>query len=338
MDLNQLKQKFIDEAESLLTNLDNVLIELEKDNSNSQYINEAFRVMHTIKGASGMFGFEKVVEITHEIESLYDLVRDQKMKVTTTLLEITFAAADHIRALLVDEMVIKEENKKRHELLFKNINLIKSGTSLPLDSKSIIKNIVAKGNSLITWNILFYPSEDLIVRCINITYTFHDLFLLGEYKISVQPSTSTENQFWSIFLITEKPYEEIEDALMFILDYCKISKVADFNIFDPSFFEKRDDEIKSVENAINTVVITPPIGSEAERDETSNNLLQGMNALKTNTPISNTKIITSRINVDATKLDTLMYLVSELVTTKSELIIALQKQNESKALDAAEKI
>ena len=47
---------------------------------------------------------------------------------------------------------------------------------------------------------------------------------------------------------------------------------------------------------------------------------------------------TTRINVEASKLDTLMYLVSELVTTKSELLIALRKQDEEKSLDAAEKI
>lgn len=45
-----------------------------------------------------------------------------------------------------------------------------------------------------------------------------------------------------------------------------------------------------------------------------------------------------RINVDASKLDHLMYLVSELVTTKSELRLALEKNNYQKILDASEKI
>jgi two-component system chemotaxis sensor kinase CheA len=42
--------------------------------------------------------------------------------------------------------------------------------------------------------------------------------------------------------------------------------------------------------------------------------------------------------VDASKLDTLMYLVTELVTTKSELLLSIQKQSATKIVETAEKI
>ena len=90
MDLEYIKRNFIIEAEVLLTNLDSTLIELEKDLNNEHLIGEAFRVMHTIKGASGMFGFEKIVELTHELESLYDLVRNKKQLATPELIEKSF--------------------------------------------------------------------------------------------------------------------------------------------------------------------------------------------------------------------------------------------------------
>jgi two-component system chemotaxis sensor kinase CheA len=60
--------------------------------------------------------------------------------------------------------------------------------------------------------------------------------------------------------------------------------------------------------------------------------------IKENPFASPEKHTTSRVNVDASKLDQLMYLVSELVTTKSELILALERQNFAKISDAAEKI
>ena len=347
MDLSHLKQKFIDEAESLLTNLDNVLILLEKDTTNSLHINEAFRVMHTIKGASGMFGFEKVVEITHEIESLYDLVRDQKLKVSATLLDLTFAAADHVRALLVDENATKEENSSRHKLLKENINLIKSSSGIKIinetienENKVITENENQKGKeTLATWNILFYPNDELIKRCINIVYTFQDLFLLGEHRIYHQPFVSGEDQYWSIFLVTDQPYDEIESALMFVMDFCKVAKIADFNIFDSSAFEKREQDVKNLEDSdITEEIVVASLNPDNNSEENDQNLLRGMNALRVNNPVVQNKTVTTRINVDAEKLDTLMYLVSELVTTKSELLLALQKQNETKAMDSAEKI
>ena len=103
MDLNELKQDFIAEAETLLSNLDNILMELEKDMENTEFINQTFRVMHTIKGSSGMYGFEKIVSITHELESIYDQVRQGIKKVTPDLVQLTFSVGDHLRALLVDE-------------------------------------------------------------------------------------------------------------------------------------------------------------------------------------------------------------------------------------------
>lgn len=350
MDMNQLKQKFIDEAESLLTSLDNVLIELEK-NDDLQNINEAFRVMHTIKGASGMFGFDKIVEITHELESIYDLLRQKTLQLNPSIIDITFTAADHIRALLTDEAFSNENNIKRHKLLIESIEVIK-GVKKPENKKDEPKIISTPNENKVlsevtsvdaqkkaTWNILFYPNEELIRRCINMTYTFQDLFALGEYKISSKPFNNSEGEFWSIFLVTDQPYDEIESALMFVMDYCKISKVADFDIFNPTELEKRDGLLKNAIQHSETIDVpdmqnnTPNNANDSDKE-----FMHLINETKNQQPVQMTPKATTRINVEASKLDTLMYLVSELVTTKSELLIALKKQDEEKSLDAAEKI
>jgi two-component system chemotaxis sensor kinase CheA len=337
MDISQFLQKFIDEAGNLLTNLDNVLIELEKDPGNKQYINEAFRVMHTIKGASGMYGFEKIVEITHELESLYDIMRGNSLNVPPTLLEITFSVSDHIRALLVDKECADFKNMQRHSVLKENIDAVKKSFNIPITERKCIETKVsAKGpdNSTATWNIFFYPDDELIRRAVNLVYTFQDLFHLGEYKINNSPFQSNGQQYWSIFLVSDKPYEEIESALMFILDYCKINKIADFNIFDPSGFEKRDKIIN------NPVSVPEAIYNSTASENVSDNLhlsTAPVTISDTPAPVFK-KQKTTHINVDALKLDTLMYLVSELVTTKSELLIALQKQDIEKATDTAGKI
>jgi len=181
MDINQFKQKFINEAETLLVNFDNALLSLEK-NKDSQSVNEAFRVMHTIKGASGMFGFEKIVEITHELESVYDLIRDNQLSISSALIELSFTAIDHIRALLIDESFKNEINIARHRILLESIYNFKGISYLDTKNKNkIIEN--QDTNRKATWNILFYPNDELIKRSINIIYIFQDLLALGEYKI-----------------------------------------------------------------------------------------------------------------------------------------------------------
>lgn len=326
MDISHLKQKFIDEAENLLVSLDNTLIELEKDSASSALIGEAFRVMHTIKGASGMYGFDKIVEITHELESLYDLVREGRSKVTAELIEISFKASDHIRALLADENCTIKSNIQNHNKLKDKINHLKKTEGLAEPKPEVESSKTTGKENITTWHILFYPNEDIVKRAVNLIYTFHDLLSLGEYRIYNHPFLLDGDQYWSIFLVTDQGYEKIEEALMFILDYCKINRLVDYNLFDPNEFSRWG---RTGNSSIIDLVQTENAQSEPQTAslpaQDSNQILSG-------------KQKTSHINVDAGKLDTLMYLVSELVTAKSELLNALSTENITRALDAGEKI
>jgi two-component system chemotaxis sensor kinase CheA len=332
IDLNNFKLKFIDEAYMLLSNLDNCLIELEKQPDNKQSINEAFRIMHTIKGTSGMYGFEKMVEVTHEMESLYSVVRDNHLAVSQALLDLTFEAVDHIRALLTDENCQQEANMLTHEQLMTTIHQMRQNGGAQSPSYQV-KPMPQTGNYC-SWNILFYPDEQLEKRAINLVYIFQDLLALGEWKIEKQPFTSNANDSWSIFLVTDKPYEYIEDALLFVMDNCKITKVAEYNIFDP-------DDINNWIETMESITIKPisngPVSMPNDKQLQQSQKLPAISSKEHIAPTMRTHT-TNYINVSATKLDTLMYLVSKLVTAKSELMIALKQQNQSKALQTAENI
>ncbi len=328
IDLSQFKQKFVVEAGDLLNNLDNILVQLERDPTNPGLIGETFRIMHTIKGTSGMYGFDSIVEITHETETLYDMVRSGQMEVSASLIEITFASADHIRNLLTESQT--KEITERHRLLLESIESFKSDTPIPELS------ITSSGKSgLSSWSIIFYPDDELIRRCVNLVYTFQDLFALGECKIQSSPFSAEGTESWNILLITEKPYGEIEEVLMFVSDYCKIVKVADFDITNPSAILTRDEELKDFERRQQES--QKPAMSRRKVSEITQDVIQGLNDTR-DPNLKQTVIKSGRITVDAQKLDMLMYLVSELVTTKSELLLSLEQNNTEKAWGAAEKI
>ncbi len=332
MDLQEFKKTFLEEASERLTSLDNTLIELEKDAGNVLQINEAFRAMHTIKGGAGMYGFEAIVEVTHAIESLYDTIRHSNGKVPQPLIDLTFAAADHIRDLLEDEEMKKEELVHRHSEIMVAINrIIEKDSSIVLagpGTDSTDGQIQEeKAAQLNTWNILFYPDEQIIKRAINLTYIFQDLIELGECHIGCEPYELDGRQMWSALLISDQPFEEIEGVFLFILDYCTIIKLADFDIFDSEQLLLRNQNLATRELPAKDHIQeggTKMVSNSSVKRESSNGRSEGQSF--------------TRINVEAGKLDHLMYLVSELVTTKSELILALEKNNLDKALSAAEKI
>ncbi|HEX3073409.1 MAG TPA: Hpt domain-containing protein [Ignavibacteriales bacterium] len=66
---------FKEEAAELLAELEAVLLDLEKNSDDQELLARAFRALHTIKGSSGMFGFDDIAMFTHDIENVFDQLR-----------------------------------------------------------------------------------------------------------------------------------------------------------------------------------------------------------------------------------------------------------------------
>ena len=90
-------QLFLQEAEDLLDRLEDALLNLEKDPKAADHIASAFRAIHTLKGSGAMTGFDSLVEVAHEVESVFDLVRNGEMQVSSQLISLTLSAKDHLR-------------------------------------------------------------------------------------------------------------------------------------------------------------------------------------------------------------------------------------------------
>jgi two-component system chemotaxis sensor kinase CheA len=94
------RQAFKEEAYELLGELESSLLELEERPDDTDLIGRVFRAMHTIKGSGSMFGFDDIARFTHEVETVFDLVRNGKLAVTRTLVNLTLAARDQIKSML----------------------------------------------------------------------------------------------------------------------------------------------------------------------------------------------------------------------------------------------
>jgi len=93
-------QDFIDEAEEQIRILNDGLLSLEKDKTNEEIINEVFRAAHTLKGGSGLVGFDKMTELTHSLESIFDLIRDKKFALESEHLDVMFEVLDVLMELM----------------------------------------------------------------------------------------------------------------------------------------------------------------------------------------------------------------------------------------------
>ncbi len=77
---------------------DNVLL-LEQQQATPEVIQEIFRAAHTIKGSSAVMGYDKMTELTHELESLFDEIRHDRLEITGDLVDVLFEAVDKLSDL-----------------------------------------------------------------------------------------------------------------------------------------------------------------------------------------------------------------------------------------------
>ena len=128
--VESLLDAYLFETNSLLMDLDELLINAEKNESLSQDdVNEIFRSMHTIKGSSAMLEFTSITEIAHHIEDLFFYIRENG---------IDSLDENHKKALF--NLMFKSTDKLREEVQ-------KVENSEPLDTN--IEPFVAEINGLL---------------------------------------------------------------------------------------------------------------------------------------------------------------------------------------------
>ena len=88
------------ETEEHLTNLDNGLVELEKQSDNIELVRGLNREVHTLKGAARVFGFSQIQDIAHRIEDIFEAVAGKKAVFSSSVVERIFKGLDAIRTIL----------------------------------------------------------------------------------------------------------------------------------------------------------------------------------------------------------------------------------------------
>ena len=95
--MEDLLQDFLQEASDLLSDVDNKLVDLERDPGDRRLLNDIFRGFHTIKGGAGFLNATELVTLCHWTENLFDKLRNGEMKLTTDLMDTIMAATQCVR-------------------------------------------------------------------------------------------------------------------------------------------------------------------------------------------------------------------------------------------------
>ncbi len=234
--MEQAIATYREEASELLAELESSLLELEETPEDEDLINRVFRAMHTIKGSGAMFGFDEIASFTHEVETVFDMVRNGKMTVTKRLLDLTLRSRDHIMALLDASAGRGEVDRSQGDEIIANLQQLLPGGE-PVNAAEDVSGPVScdaredDASENATWRIRFRPTRELLLFGTNPISLINELRSLGECHVVAQldeiPALDdlVAEQcylYWDIILTSSRGEDAIRDVFIFVEDDCDI--------------------------------------------------------------------------------------------------------------------
>jgi two-component system chemotaxis sensor kinase CheA len=97
LDRALLLRSFCDESDELLAELERLALDLDADPSKRSLVEEMFRCAHTLKGSASCVGFERVMALAHDLESLFESITTNRRSADRRLCGLTLEAVDLLR-------------------------------------------------------------------------------------------------------------------------------------------------------------------------------------------------------------------------------------------------
>ena len=120
---------FLEESRLMLDDFEQALLAMAEASHDLETLNSAFRAAHNIKGTAGMFGFERVVEFTHEVEALLDRMRAGSQAIDRAAVQLLLECLDQIELLLheLSDSSQSHLNQQRSRQLMLKLDALKDG-------------------------------------------------------------------------------------------------------------------------------------------------------------------------------------------------------------------
>jgi two-component system, chemotaxis family, sensor kinase CheA len=232
------KEAYKVEAYELLAELETSLLELEQAPADADLVDRVFRAMHTIKGSGAMFGFDAIAEFTHDVESVYDRVREGRIAVTIELVNLSLRARDHIKSMLDNDHDPSAVDPHEGGTLLAGFRALLNADQAPSagtadkpapDNDPRVQPPAADAQ---IYRIRFSPHETLFQDGTNPLALLAELRELGDCRIIGHcdrlPPVQTFNPeacylHWDILLATTKPLDAIRDVFIFAEDACALA-------------------------------------------------------------------------------------------------------------------
>lgn len=320
MDENSIYQNlFYEETEKYLNALNDDVLRLEEQPEDTGIIDSIFRSAHTLKGMAATMGLDTMTKLTHQMENVFELLKNEKIQVTHDLISLIFDCLDTLAEIVEDLQAGGGGGLEITKLVDNLIQFSESGSGGVTENKMSSQ----VQNDELTPQLQSFDSSDLMVieEGKNQGYYSYVIALRLDEDTSMKSARAflVMNKLESAgeLILTEPSIEDLEtgdfDGDINILYLTKITAekvkelVLDVSEIDGVVVQNASDVLVEVEE--NAPLESEALESQAEENNESNKVASRNNR----SPKRQT------IRVDLNRLDQFMNLVSELVIHRSRL-------------------
>ncbi|TGL64562.1 chemotaxis protein CheA [Leptospira sarikeiensis] len=245
--LGEYTELFLEESEDQIEELNANLLKLEKDQSDPQTINDIFRAAHSLKSSAAFVGLYNLSDLAHKMENLLQSIRDGKLAVNLSLVNLLFQCFDQIKNVIVNVAAGKKVDTpytdmiQRLEAYEKNPDVAASpsaggrsvsqpataaspkheeiqgnGIDLDSDDQKELEEIIRNGSGSKAWLLKVGLKKDSPMKGLRYTLIVQNLKNLGQV-FRTKPSSEelengTEAPYLSILIVSSESQEELTKA------------------------------------------------------------------------------------------------------------------------------
>lgn len=335
LDTNQYLEMFLDESREHLQTCNEYLLELEKNPEDLTIVNEIFRSAHTLKGMSATMGYEDIADLTHIMENVLDAIRNEKLKVTASMLDVVFEAVSHL-----DEMVMDIEaggdGKKDVTAVVAKLNRIEKGEPIDgeVETSATTEAVVSESSSLQyddfeltvieqsldqefnVFEVAVALNEDCLLKAARVFMVFEILENSGDViKSSPSVEKLEEEAFdreFTAVIITNDTAEAMQAKVSKVSEVAKVDVTSvDVANLKNGQQEQQEQQQQQAEQVVAVAQeVTKPVAKPAEKKAAP----QQSKARQAQAHAANRTI---RVNIE--RLDILMNLFEELMIDRGRL-------------------
>ena len=351
MDVSQYLEIFVEETKEHLQSLNDNILVLENEPENKDTINEIFRSAHSLKGMAGTMGYKRMQTLTHDMENVFSEIRNDKLKVTSDLVDILFQCLDALEAYLDNIINTQDEGTDDNAAIIKLLNDYLNGGSgvaeqaapqaaqaAPQTADGVVTDfskvnfadfeqhaiMEAGTKNLNVYGVHVKVDPSCILKAARAFLVFKSVEELGEIIKSIPSAQDIEDEKFDldfdIFVITG---ESLDKVLATVRNVSEI-KDADGEEITKAFpEEKTEEEPKEEKTEEKAKQASKAQSSNDKKDANGSKKPAGAKQQAAN---SKAKPVGHTVRVDIEKLDVLMNLVSELIIAKNGLVSASSEE------------